>query len=83
MAIRLYERSGYAQVRRTDGGACRCVASRVLDWFLGHPGELAGGWGVGQVRDALKWALPIPQRGVLLMPMDAVAWPCELLRRPL
>lgn len=36
-ALRLYERSGFVQVKRTDTGACRCMASAVLEWFLGHP----------------------------------------------
>lgn len=37
VACRLYQRAGYAVVRRTDSGACNCMASAVLKWFLGHP----------------------------------------------
>ena len=37
VACRLYQRSGYVVVKRTDSGACHCMASRVLKWFLGHP----------------------------------------------
>lgn len=47
-AMRLYQRSGYAVVKRTDqGAACNCVASRVFKWFLGHPGGPAVGSAVG------------------------------------
>ena len=46
VACRLYQRSGYTVVKRTDSGACHCMASQVFKWFLGHPGGcLAGGWG--------------------------------------
>jgi hypothetical protein len=35
-AVRLYTKSGYVPVKRTDRGACNCLASRVLNFFLGH-----------------------------------------------
>lgn len=64
-ALRLYQRAGYAVVRRTDGGACHCMASRVLQRFLGHPGAgLMKGWclgaawrdrRVGAVHQGCKW----------------------------
>lgn len=35
-AVRLYQKCGYVAVKRTDRGACNCLASRVLNFFLGH-----------------------------------------------
>lgn len=37
VACRLYIRSGYTAVKRTDTGVCQCVMTRVLKRFLGHP----------------------------------------------
>lgn len=48
VAVRLYEHSGYTEVKRTGTGACRCMASAVFKWFLGHPGGSScvwRGWG--------------------------------------
>lgn len=36
-ATRLYQRSGYRQVKRTDQGGCNCIMSHVFKRFLGHP----------------------------------------------
>lgn len=33
-AVRLYQKCGYVAVKRTDRGACNCLASRVLNFFL-------------------------------------------------
>lgn len=75
MAVRLYERSGFSQVRRTDTGACHCLASRVLDWFLGHPGELfrAGG---SHVDVGQGWCLHSQQSCHDAAPADAPSVPC-------
>eukprot|EP00887_Chlorella_sp_A99_P004974 scaffold4.g4974.t1 len=35
-ACRLYQRTGYTAVKRTDEGSCDCIMSRVFRWFLGH-----------------------------------------------
>lgn len=35
-AVRLYTKCGYVPVKRTDRGACNCLGSRVLQFFLGH-----------------------------------------------
>ena len=33
-AVRLYQKCGYVAVKRTDQGACHCMASRILHFFL-------------------------------------------------
>jgi hypothetical protein len=44
-AVRLYTKSGYVPVKRTDRGACNCLASRVLNFFLVRRwGKVAARW---------------------------------------
>ncbi|KAI3428581.1 hypothetical protein D9Q98_007403 [Chlorella vulgaris] len=56
-ACRLYQRSGYAVVRRTDSGTCTCLASQVHKWFLGHP-----------VWIKMRKQLPVPEHLASLKP---------------
>lgn len=61
VAVRLYQRAGYVVVRRTDAGACQCMASRVHNWFLGHPGACVRTW-----ECTLQQAVDTVERGCLV-----------------